>query len=63
MGKPVHDKNSQITYLKERLNIFMEVLDSMDPEMTEVEDVDRLLEMIDDIEMKCDQFSKRSEDN
>jgi len=57
--KPIHDKESQITYLKERLNIFMEVLDSIDPEETELEDVDRLLEMIDDIETKCEQFKAR----
>ncbi|WXB94827.1 SE1561 family protein [Bacillus sp. FJAT-52991] len=57
--KPINDKESQITYLKERLNIFLEVLDSIDPAETELEDVDRLLEMIDDIEVKCEQFKSR----
>ncbi|WP_050181722.1 SE1561 family protein [Domibacillus robiginosus] len=57
--KPIHDKEKQVVYLKERLNIFMEVLDSIDPEETEVEDIDRLIEMIDDIELKCEQFRGR----
>ncbi len=57
--KPIHDKEKQVVYLKERLNIFMEVLDSIDPEETEVEDIDRLIEMIDDIELKCEQFRTR----
>ncbi|WP_408607778.1 SE1561 family protein [Bacillus xiapuensis] len=57
--KPITDKSSQITYLKERLNIFLEVLDSMDPADTDLEDIDRLLQMIDDIETKCEQFKVR----
>jgi ribosome biogenesis GTPase A len=57
--KPINDKETQVVYLKERLNIFMEVLDSIDPEVTEVEDIDRLIEMIDDIELKCEQFRTR----
>lgn len=57
--KPIQDKEKQVVYLKERLNIFMEVLDSINPEETEVEDIDRLIEMIDDIELKCEQFRGR----
>ncbi|GIN84861.1 hypothetical protein MXL46_04425 [Heyndrickxia sporothermodurans] len=58
MGNAVHDKDSQVLYLKQRLNMFLEVLDSIDPEDTELEDIDRLIEMIDDLEMKCEQFKK-----
>lgn len=57
--KPIADKDSQINYLKQRLNIFMEVLDAIDPEETKLEDIDRLLQMIDDIEEKCEQFKSR----
>ncbi|OMP68139.1 SE1561 family protein [Domibacillus epiphyticus] len=57
--KPINDKETQVVYLKERLNIFMEVLDSIDPEETDVEDIDRLIGMIDDIELKCEQFRNR----
>ncbi|MFC0272883.1 SE1561 family protein [Metabacillus herbersteinensis] len=58
MGNAVHDKDSQLTYLKARLNMFLEVIDSIDPESTDVEDVDRLIQMLDDLEMKQEQFKK-----
>jgi hypothetical protein len=58
VGNAVHDKESQVEYLKQRLNMFLEVLDSMDPEDTELEDIDRLIQMIDDLELKCEQFNK-----
>lgn len=58
MGNAVHDKESQVEYLKHRLNMFLEVIDSMDPEQTDLEDIDRLIQMIDDLELKCEQFNK-----
>ncbi|KUP08946.1 hypothetical protein Q73_01195 [Bacillus coahuilensis m2-6] len=57
MGNAIHDKDSQLDYLKNRLNMFVDVLDSIDPEHTDLEDIDRLINMIDDIEVKCKQFS------
>jgi hypothetical protein len=56
MGNAVHDKDSQLTYLKERLNMFLDVLDSIDPEETSLEDIDRLIKMMDDLELKLEQF-------
>ena len=32
--------------------MFLEVLEAIDPETTELEDIDRLIQMIDDLEMK-----------
>lgn len=58
MGYAVHDKDSQLSYLKNRLNMFLEVIDSMDPESTDVDDVDRLIQMLDDLELKHNQFKK-----
>ena len=58
MGNAVQDKDLQLSYLKNRLNMFLEVLDSMDPESTDVDDIDRLLQMLDDLEFKHDQFKK-----
>ncbi|THE13477.1 hypothetical protein E1I69_07650 [Bacillus timonensis] len=58
MGNAIHDKDSQISYLKNRLNMFLEVIDSMDPESTDLEDIDRLIEMIDDLEGKYERFRK-----
>ncbi|MBM7587533.1 septum formation inhibitor-activating ATPase MinD [Bacillus pakistanensis] len=58
MGKAIEERDSQVSYLKTRLNMFLEVLDSIDPENTELEDIDRLIGMIDDLEMKCEQFKE-----
>ncbi|KEZ47543.1 MULTISPECIES: SE1561 family protein [Metabacillus] len=58
MGNAVHDKDSQLQYLKSRLNMFMNVIDSMDPESTDLEDIDRLINMLDELEIKQEQFKK-----
>jgi len=58
VGKAIQDKDSQLVYLKERLNMFIEVIDTIEPEEVELEDVDRLLSMLDELELKCEQFKK-----
>ena len=63
MGKAVNGKEEQVTYLKERLNMFLEVLDSIEPETTELEDIDRLISMMDDLEDKMEQFKKTPTEN
>lgn len=62
MMKPITNKEQQVTYLKERLEIFLEVLDAIDPETTELEDIDRLIQMMDDLEDKMEQFHSREEE-
>ncbi|WP_053365117.1 SE1561 family protein [Bacillus sp. FJAT-27245] len=59
MGKDITDKDTQVTFLKQRLNMFMELLDAIEPEEADVEDIDRLLEIIDDIESKVREFNHR----
>lgn len=61
MSKSITDKNKQVSYLKERLQIFVEVLDAIDPETADIEDIDRLIQMLDDVEDKMDQFKSRPE--
>ncbi|MER2038511.1 MAG: SE1561 family protein [Solibacillus sp.] len=61
MMNPITDKEQQVTYLKERLEIFLEVLDAIDPETTELEDIDNLIKMMDDLEQKLEQFQSREE--
>ena len=61
MSKSITDKEQQVTYLKERLQIFVEVLDAIDPETADLQDIDRLIEMMDDLEDKMDQFKNRPE--
>lgn len=60
MSKPISNKEQQVSYLKERLEIFLEVLDAIDPETTQLEDIDRLIQMMDDLETKMDQFQSRT---
>lgn len=59
MGSPVQDKNQQVTFLKQRLNMFIDVLDAIDPEDTDLDDIDRLISMLDDMESKCKEFNNR----
>ncbi|ATH94735.1 hypothetical protein ACH95_12870 [Bacillus glycinifermentans] len=58
MGNAVTDKEQQVNYLKNRLDMFMSVIDSLDPESTDIEDIDRLIGMLDDLEAKYERFKK-----
>jgi hypothetical protein len=59
LGSPTHDKGLQVDFLKRRLNMFIDVLDAIDPEDTDVDDIDRLISMLDDMESKCREFNNR----
>lgn len=61
VGNKINDKNAQVDFLKHRLNMFIEVLDAIEPEHTELEDIDRLIEMIDELESKCREFNHREQ--
>lgn len=57
-GECSNSKDQQLDYLKNRLDMFMNVIDSLDPESTDVEDIDRLIGMLDDLEAKYERFKK-----
>jgi hypothetical protein len=59
MGSPTHNKDAQVDFLKQRLNMFLDVLDAIDPEETDLDDIDRLISMLDDMESKCREFNNR----
>lgn len=59
MGKPLYSKDDQMNFLKQRLTMFLEVLENLDPEDADLEDVDRLIEILDELEVKCEQFKTR----
>ena len=59
MGKPIYSKDDQMNFLKQRLTMFLEVLENLDPEDADLEDVDRLIEILDELEIKCQQFKER----
>lgn len=58
MGNSVTDKGRQLEYLQNRLEMFMTVIDAIDPESTEIEDIDRLIKMVNEIEEKYKRFKK-----
>ncbi|WP_313893655.1 SE1561 family protein [Psychrobacillus sp.] len=62
MGKQISNSEQQVSYLKDRLQMFIEVLDSIEPETTELEDIDRLIQMMDDLELKMEQFKNSSKE-
>lgn len=62
MGKSIVDKEKQVSYMKQRLNMFLEVLDSIEPETAELEDIDRLIAMVDELDGKMQQFKNRPSD-
>ncbi|GGG32214.1 hypothetical protein GCM10007425_28600 [Lysinibacillus alkalisoli] len=43
---------NKVDYLKERLENFLHALEEIDPETTELADIDRLISMVDDLEEK-----------
>lgn len=59
MGKSITNKEQQVNYMKQRLNMFLEVLDAIEPETTELEDIDRLIAMVDELDDKMQQFKTR----
>nr|WP_205597576.1 MULTISPECIES: SE1561 family protein [Neobacillus] len=59
VGSPIHDKHTQVDFLKHRLNMFLDILDSINPEEADLEDIDRLISMIDELESKIKEFKNR----
>lgn len=59
MGTPITDKNNQVSFLKQRLNMFLGVLESINPEEMKLDDIDRLIAIIDELESKCNEFHTR----
>jgi hypothetical protein len=58
VGNAVYEKERQLKYLEERFNMLLHMLDSLDPEAADLEDIDRLIAVIDSLEMKYEQFKK-----
>ncbi|MCM2676777.1 SE1561 family protein [Alkalicoccobacillus plakortidis] len=61
MGGAIHDKEQHLSYLKNRLQLLITSLDSMDSETAEPADLERFLQMINQIEIKAVQFKKEWE--
>ncbi|MFC0190302.1 SE1561 family protein [Fictibacillus aquaticus] len=56
MGNSIDDKTTQKQYIKNRMDLLLQTLDSIDAETAGVEEIDRIISMLDDLEEKCKQF-------
>ncbi len=61
LGSPIKEKGEQVVFLKQKLTMFMDLLDAIEPESADLEDIDRLISIIDDLESKCREFKNRDE--
>nr|WP_071461093.1 SE1561 family protein [Bacillus mediterraneensis] len=61
MGSPIKDSNNQVVFLKHRLNAFMDLLDAIDPEEADLDDIDRMIEIVEEMDAKCREFRNREE--
>jgi hypothetical protein len=59
LGSPIKDQNNQVVFLKHRLNAFMDLLDAIDPEQAELEDIDRMIAIVEEMDAKCREFNNR----
>lgn len=56
MGKSVYEQKEQLNFLYGKMELLMTMLDSIEPEEAGVEEIDRIIEMLDEIENKCKKF-------
>ncbi|OIJ14110.1 hypothetical protein BKP35_07880 [Anaerobacillus arseniciselenatis] len=53
MEKSVYEPKEQLNLLYGKMEHLMSMLDSIEPEEAGVEEIDRIIEMLDEIENKC----------
>nr|WP_285848079.1 MULTISPECIES: SE1561 family protein [unclassified Mesobacillus] len=59
VGSQINDKNTQVVFLKQRLDMFAELLEAIDPEETDLEDIDRMIQIVEEMDAKCREFKNR----
>lgn len=52
-------QDNQLRLLQQRFNSFLETLETIEPEKVDLAEIDRLIEMIDDLEEKCKQLKEQ----
>ena len=50
MGNSIQDKSSQKEYIKNRIDLLVDVLDSIDAETAGIDEIDKIISMLDDLE-------------
>jgi hypothetical protein len=59
LGNPIKDNNTQVVFLKQRLDMFAELLEAIDPEEADLEDIDRMIQIVEEMDAKCREFKHR----
>jgi len=58
LGKATNNRSSQITYLQNRIQMLQQVMESMDGDTADPSDLDRLLNMMEDLRLKIERYRK-----
>ncbi|WP_431802920.1 SE1561 family protein [Halobacillus andaensis] len=58
MGKAANNRKDQFTYVKNRIRMLNQVVDSMDEQEISFEDYQRVLEMVEQLQLKMNRFKK-----
>jgi hypothetical protein len=61
LGNPINEKNTQVLFLKQRLDMFSDLLDAIDPEEADLEDIDRMIQIVEEMDAKCREFKNRDQ--
>ncbi|TGA96461.1 hypothetical protein E4665_15425 [Sporolactobacillus shoreae] len=56
MGRAVHSKKDQVVYLKDRIRLIAYMVQALDGETAQAEDLDKLLEMMNEFEIRIRRF-------
>jgi hypothetical protein len=59
LGSPIKDNNTQVVFLKHRLNAFLDLLDAIDPVEADLADIDRMIAIVEEMDAKCREFKNR----
>ena len=59
LGNSINDKNTQVVFLKQRLDMFAELLEAIDPVEADLEDIDRMIQIVEEMDAKCREFKNR----
>ncbi len=59
LGSPIKDSSNQVIFLKHRLNSFLDLLEAIDPEEADLEDIDRMIAIVEEMDAKCREFKNR----
>lgn len=58
VGKATNDRGSQVSYIQNRIHMLQQVVETLDAESANVDDLSRVLTMLQDLEGKVERYKK-----